>query len=358
MKIPGLFSLLAVLMISPVVAQERAREFAPGDSLQSWQDPRLPTVLSGCSNPADPFAIPGSGSGMAEPIAEQAPEISAVSTAIPGVIATGQRWETVWWWAGNNADGPIATEDGGVMFANNDASNVIRLNPDGSAEIVYTDTNTGGALSRSKNGDLFLLQRGLNPAVEQLEPQRRIVADSFQGDPLDCVGGIVNDLIADSRGGVYFTITLAGLYYADPAGEVSRYGEGVIATNGIMLSPDEDVLYVTNGPVVVAFDVEADGSLSNQRDFATLSTGGGDGMAVDREGRLYVSTGSSVDVFTDEGDFLGNIPGPDGLHGVAFSGENKQWLYAIVLNGGFTANARNRIIRIPMLVSGYAGRAK
>ena len=125
-----------------------------------------------------------------------------------------------------------------------------------------------------------------------------------------------------------------------------------------MLNPDETVLYVTNGPVIVAYDVEADGALSNQRDFVRLSEGGGDGMAVDSAGRLYVSTGSSVDVIDANGRLLGNIPGPRGLHGVAFSGEDKKSLYGIVLNGAFTPNAVNQIIRIPMLAQGYSGRAK
>jgi len=138
---------------------------------------------------------------------------------------------------------------------------------------------------------------------------------------------------------------------------VTKYGD-VIGTNGLILSPNEDTLYVTNGPVIVAYDVQEDGSLTNQRDFVRLSEGGGDGMAVDSEGRIYVSTGSSVDVIASDGSILGNIPGPRGLHGVAFSGEDKKSLYAIVLNGAFGPNAANRIVRIPMLSQGYLERAK
>jgi len=69
--------------------------------------------------------------------------------------------------------------------------------------------------------------------VEQLAPRRRLLTDSFQGEPLDCVGGVINDLTADSRGGVYFT--MGGLFYADARGVVTRHGEN-LATNGIILS--------------------------------------------------------------------------------------------------------------------------
>ena len=130
--------------------------------------------------------------------------------------------------------------------------------------------------------------------------------------------------------------------------------------NGIILSPDEKTLYVTNGAVVIAFDVQADGSLTNQREFGKLRGGqGGDGSAVDTEGRLYVATGASVDVFAPNGDFLGSIPGPQGLHGTAFGGRDKKTLFGIVFYGGWgTPSARNQVIAIPTIAQGYTGRAK
>jgi gluconolactonase len=149
-----------------------------------------------------------------------------------------------------------------------------------------------------------------------------------------------------------------GVFYADKAGVIKQYGTEVNGANGIILSPDEDVLYVTNGPVLVAFDVQPDGSLNNQRDFAKLS-GGGDGSAVDSEGRIYVAAGSAVNVISSKGEILGIIPGPQGLHGVAFGGEDKRTLFGIVFYGGWgTASARNQVVAIDMLSQGYPGRAK
>lgn len=340
-------------------AQSPASSFDRGSSLQAWQDPGLPDVLAECSNPPEPFSIGGGGGdGDAEP----PPEPRAEPTdEIPGVIEEGQTWDVVWAWEGNNADGIIAGEGGTMLFANNDASNVMQLDPEtGLARIIHEDTNTGGALSRSKDGALFVASRGLNAAILQLEPERRVHADSYRGEPLECVGGVLNDLMADSRGGVYFTITGAGVFYADADGEVSQHGEGVEGANGIVLSPDETTLYVTNGPVVLAFDVESDGALANQREFGRLEGGqAGDGSAVDSEGRVYVSTGSSVDVFSPAGGFLGTIPGPDGLHGTAFGGPDKRTLFGIVFSGEWGGpTARNHVIAIPTIAQGYTGRAK
>ena len=333
--------------------------FPRGTSLQSWQNPGEPAVLATCKTKPAPFGI--QISTAPQPATPPPDPPVAPSPAIPNVIAAGQSWKTVWDWQGNNADGPIAGDNGTLLFANNDASNVMRMDPaTGLATVIHKDVNTGGAVSRSKNGALFLVSRGLNPAVIQLEPTRKVLANSYNGEPLDCVGGVLNDLSADARGGVYVSISGAGVFYASPTGVMSQYGQNVQGANGIILSPDEKTLYVTNGGVVLAFDVNADGSLTNQRQFGTLRGGmSGDGSAVDQQGRLYVATGSSVDVFEPNGTFLGSIPGVPGLHGTAFGGRDKKTLYAIVFTGAWgTSSARNRVMAIPTLAQGYTGRAK
>ncbi len=333
-----------------------------GSSLQSWQNPGIKEVLAKCKNPPKPFGIPISQSASAK--AAPPDPVLPATPAIPGVLAAGQSWKVVWKWEGNNVDGPIAADNGTVMFADNDASNVLQMDPStGLAKVVYSNTNTGGAVSRGKNGELFVAERGLGSSIEELEPQRKMFATSFHGEPLECVGGIINDLIADARGGVYFSVTGAtgsGVFYADPKGVISNYGKDVPLANGIILSPDEKTLYVTNGAVVFAFDVKADGSLANQREFGKLQGGvGGDGSAVDQQGRVYVATGKSVDVFSPNGKFLGTIPGPQGLHGTFFGGRDKKTLFAIVFYGGWgTPSARNMIIAIPTIAQGYTGRAK
>lgn len=342
-----------------VSAQGPASSFPRGGSLQSWQSPGLAAVVARCSKPPQPFSIPAAGQAASQ----SAPPAPALPhpAAIPGVIAAGQSWKVVWSWEGNNVDGPIAGDNGTLLFANNDASNVMKLDPaTGLATVIHKDTNTGGALSRSKNGALFLAARGLNGGILQLEPTRKVLASSFHGEPIECVGGVLNDLAADSRGGVYLTITGGGLFYANPQGVVSQYGDGMTLANGIILSPDEKILYVTNGAVVMAFDVQADGSLGHQREFGKLRGGqAGDGSAVDAQGRVYVATGASADVFGPDGKFLGSIPGPQGMHGVAFGGRDKKTLFGIVFYGGWgTPSARNEIVEIPMIAQGYTGRAK
>ncbi|MEI7949733.1 MAG: SMP-30/gluconolactonase/LRE family protein [Gammaproteobacteria bacterium] len=336
-------------------AQQPASAFARGNGLQNWQHPDHKALAANCKQPPAPFAIPVNASAIAEP---PAPTLPAVP-AIPGIVAADAVWRVIWAWQGNNADGPIAGDNDTLLFANNDAGNVMQLDPaTGLAKVLYDKTNTGGAVSRSKNGALFLAMRGLHAGVEQLQPQRKTFAVSLDGEPLDCAGGVVNDISADSKGGVYIAISGGGVFYADSHGVIKGYGKDVSGANGIILSPDESKLYVTNGPKLVVFDVQADGALNNQRDFAPLS-GSGDGSAVDQDGRIYVATGAGADVIAPDGKVLGTIPGPRGMHGVAFGGKDKRTLFGIVFYGSWgTASARNQIVALPMLSSGYQGRAK
>ncbi|MEJ0039669.1 MAG: SMP-30/gluconolactonase/LRE family protein [Gammaproteobacteria bacterium] len=283
-------------------------------------------------------------------------------TAIPRVIAAGQRWKQLWSESGLQAnslsffiaDGIIAADDGGILIPRAEKSEVIRLAEDGKVSVVYRDTHTGGALTRSKHGTLFVAQRELNPAIWQLAPERKLLANRYQGDPLDCLGFGLNDLMADNKGGVYFT--MGGLYYADPRGKITRYDEN-LHTNGIVLSPDEKILYVTADADLVAFDVQHDGSLTHQRVLLTLPDGYADGTAIDKDGRIYVSGDAGVRVVAPDGNYLGTIPTPRGVMSVTFGGLGKKTLFAL-MSTSYGDHTTAQIIAIPLLAAGYPERAK
>jgi gluconolactonase len=298
----------------------------------------------------------------------------ATVTGIPGVIAAGAKW-TLAWQGTDNADGIIAAPDGGLLFAQEQPSRVSKLDPNDKVSVYVEDTHGGGALTIDSKGRLFAAERtctdpGKNPAacteatrVAELSPERKVVADNIDGKSL----GRLNDLIADKKGGIYFNG--AALFYVNSTGKVSTIGEN-IRTNGITLSPDEKILYVTNGATLVAFDVQTDGTIRNQRDFAKLEAGGaGDGMSIDNAGRIYVTSQPGVQVFSPEGKYLGVIPAPRSVISAAFSGPDKKTLY-VVGSGALgpdgkefetppgVRNNGKTIYKIPMLTAGFTGRVK
>ena len=303
-------------------------------------------------------------------------EQPAVVTAIPGVIAAGAKWELVWA-DFETADGIVGTPDGGVLFAQEQTDTIRKLTFAGEEFIFVSDTHGTGAISLDNEGRLFAVQRACTdsarpfsaacqelPAVGTLYPQRRTLANSFpDGRPL----GRVNDVIADGRGGAFFTV--GGAYHVSAEGVVTTVADQDIRSNGIMLSGDGRTLYVTNRDVVLAFDVRADGMTTNRRDFGKLSSDGGDGMAIDAEGRLYVTSNAGVEVFASDGTHLGVMPTPRRAITLAFSGPDKRTLYvpqmgAVGPDGkAWTTregirNTAMTIYRIPMLAQGFKGRAK
>jgi gluconolactonase len=323
-------------------------------SISSPDDPGLPALIATCGT--RPVPRRGGGQGGGQPAGPRDYQVSAIA----GVVAAGERWRFLWQEAGNNGDGIVGTDDGGLLIAQNDNSDVVKVDRNGRASIVYSETHTGGSLSMSTKGALFIVQRGLRTGILQLAPRRAMLANRYQGDVLDCIGGNPNDLTADSRGGVYFT--MGGLFYADPNGVVTRYGEN-LATNGVILSADEKTLYVTNGPTLAAFDVRPDGSLTNQRQFARLEGGGnGDGSTIDAAGRIYVTTNPGVQVISADGTYLGIIPTPRPVISAAFGGPAKKTLFVLArgatdASGNQVANAA-QVHAIQMIAQGYPGRAK
>ena len=210
-----------------------------------------------------------------------------------------QSWKVVWSWQGNNVDGPIAGDNGTMLFANNDAGNVIQFDPwDRAGEGRLRQHQHGGGRRRAARSIRYSPSNpGAGRQHRSNSSRSRTAAGGSwsNGEPLECVGGVIEQISPPTAsGGVYFSVTGAsnsGVFYASPKGVVSQYRKEVPLANGIILSADEKTLYVTNGAIVYAFDVNVGGSLTNQRQFGMLKGGeGGDGAAVDQQGRLYVAT--------------------------------------------------------------------
>ena len=293
---------------------------------------------------------------------------------IPGVVAGGGAWIKIWQQGGNSADGIVPDRDGNVLVAQHDSDKVLKLDPSGTATVAFDNVRGVGALTIDRQGRLYALNRteragSTKPdratsfnAITVLSPVRRILTDKWMdGTPLSVRP---NDIAPDSRGGVYFTVGC--VYYADSKGV--RVMAGDLRTNGIGLSPDEKTLYVTNGGVVVAFDVAGPGQLANRRNFGILDAGGGgDGVAVDTQGRLYVTSQPGVQVFDKTGQYLGLIPTPRPAVSVAFAGSGKRTLF-LVGNGADDEDGRPihqgpgssavTVYKLPMIAQGIVGRAK
>lgn len=296
-------------------------------------------------------------------------------TAIPGVIADGAQWKLIW--QGNETADGIAGLDEGLIFAQEQTNSINKIDKNDKFSVFLSNPHGPGSIAIGPKNRIVVMERsctdpGGKPdeckeptSVTELTPNRKVLADNIDGKGL----GRVNDLTMGKKGDVYFTS--GGAFRMDPSGKVTTVGE-LKGTNGIILSPDEKVLYVTTGPTITAFDIQPDGTAKNQREFAKLEgTGGGDGMAVDSAGRLYVTVpgGFNVQVFSPQGKHLGIIPTPRPPISVAFSGPGKKVMY-VAMTGSVGANGQEvrtppgvrntamSIYKVPVLAQGYKGRPK
>jgi sugar lactone lactonase YvrE len=86
---------------------------------------------------------------------------------------------------------------------------------------------------------------------------------------------------------------------------------------------------------VWSFQVQKDGALANAEPFYHLETGddssqsGADGMTVDNEGHLYVTTRLGVQICDQPGRVVGIISKPHSgsLSNAVFAGPGLEWLY-------------------------------
>jgi gluconolactonase len=288
--------------------------------------------------------------------------------AIDGVIAAGARVEPV---RGGfkGLEGPVGLPDGSLYFSDITAGRTYKLDANGTISVWREDTRGTNGLFLMNDGRLLGAESG-GARIVAVAPDGRVtpLATAWAGKPLRSP----NDLIADRKGGIYFTDPAlrpapnlapkepGNLHYIRPTGEVLLLDDQIRRPNGVTLSLDEKTLYVddTEGEYVYAFDVQPDGRLRNKRPFVKLREpeqgalgprSRADGMALDSKGRLYVATASGVQVIDPRGQYLGTIRVPSVARNIAFGGPKRQTLYMTALES---------LYGVSMLASGPEGRAK
>lgn len=108
-----------------------------------------------------------------------------------------------------------------------------------------------------------------------------------------------NDIVVDGRGNAYVNnvgFDFPGGEFAPgilalitPDGSPRQVAEGVAFPNGMVVTPDNSTLILAEsyGSRLTAFDIAADGSLSNRRVWADLQGGVPDGICLDAENAIW-----------------------------------------------------------------------
>lgn len=174
-----------------------------------------------------------------------------------------------------------------------------------------------------------------------------VLAERYRGRRLNSP----NDAVVRSDGTVYFSdpdygilsdyeghradseIGACHVYRLDPrTGEVHLAADGFSGPNGVVLSPDERRLYVSDSRLdeVRVFDVHEDGTLSEGRVFCACRPGGGsfDNIRFDDQGRLWVAAlQGGVHCYHPDGTPLGRIVVPEPAANITFGGPRNNRMF-------------------------------
>jgi gluconolactonase len=238
-------------------------------------------------------------------------------------------------------EGPLWRPDHTLWFSDVQGNVVRSVTPDGKVTVLIQ--NAGGVsnappdafvgsngMAEAPDGSVWMVQHGARRIV-RVGPDRTLtpVVSTFEGKRFNSP----NDLVFAKDGALYFTDPPYGLAKQDedPAKElkfngVYRFAKGRLQAlvrdlnrpNGLAFSPDFKTLYVNNSDpakdLVMRYDVAADGTLSNGRVFADLTSkvdGLADGLKVDARGNVYTTGPGGVWVLSSQGKHLGTIHLPE-----------------------------------------------
>jgi len=283
-------------------------------------------------------------SAWAAPLPGSYGTIRRMSTALDALIAPEALIEQIAWgcqWS----EGPVWVKDGGyLLFSDPPQNTVYRWDPATGAQVFMKpsgwsdDPNPAlrepgsNGLAIDASGALVMCDSGTRALarVDLKSKKKHVLIDKFEAKRFNSP----NDLCIAKSGAIYFTDppfglvdgvnspvkeqAFSGVYRWTPDGAVTVIEKEFVYPNGVALSPDESILYVSNSdkslPIIRAYRLGADGlpqSSSLFFDMKPLMTpdakGLPDGIKVDVDGNLFAAGPGGILVLSKEGMMLGQI---------------------------------------------------
>jgi sugar lactone lactonase YvrE len=101
--------------------------------------------------------------------------------------------------------------------------------------------------------------------------------------------GVWNEVVVDGRGNIYINGGTGVIALIGSDGRARQVADGIAFPNGMAVTPDNSMLIIaeSHGKKLTAFDIAADGSLSNRRVWADLGDGAPDGICIDADNAVW-----------------------------------------------------------------------
>lgn len=238
-------------------------------------------LLSGCAAPP--------------PAEEKKAEPQAPPTAQAELLGSDKTW--------GNTEGPAVDSKGTLYFTSRGTyKGIVSWNEkDGFKQYLAVATGAGPGGLWIDDADNIFVTATDERQILKVSPQKKVsvVAAKFEADPKVAKGP--NDLVLTKNGTIYFTdpngydgTAPNGTVYLTNGAKTSVFSSEITGPNGIGLSPDEKTLYVSHNinadtSKIVRWALNEDGTHGPIAEVATVKPCIADGIAVDKEGAMWLT---------------------------------------------------------------------
>jgi gluconolactonase len=214
-------------------------------------------------------------------------------------------------------DGPVWSRDGYLIFSDVPSDQLLQLKPGVPMSIFRAKSNGAGGNTFDVQGRFYSCETHSRRVTRtDKKGTIEVLADRWQGKRLNAP----NDIVVRKDGHVYFTdpafgnqqdareLDFYGVYHISPKGELEAIAKPKGRPNGIAISPNGRILYISNSDEhnLRAYDLDHNGAASNERILVSKIDGVPDGIRVDEKGNIYLAA-NKLDVYSPEGKTLGAI---------------------------------------------------
>ncbi|MEP7361885.1 MAG: SMP-30/gluconolactonase/LRE family protein [Acidobacteriota bacterium] len=234
------------------------------------------------------------------------------------------------------AEGPVWSRQGYLLFSDFETNTIHRYEPGKKVGVFRSNSNGANGNTFDRKGRLYTCEyRSRRVTRTSKSGKIEVLAEAWEGKRFNAP----NDIIVRRDGNVYFTdplftplekrdLDFYGVYRMTPKGKLELVAKPTGRPNGIAVSPDGTVLYVANSDErnIRAYDLDKNGTASNERVLIPKLPSGPDGMKVDAKGNLFI-TGRAISVYSPQGVMLGSIALPEGARNCAFGDPDLKTLY-------------------------------
>ncbi len=218
--------------------------------------------------------------------------------------------------------------DGRLWFADWGAQEIIAVDLVGESEVkLRVPFALPFSIDWLSAGRLLVVS-GREGLLLRQEPDGKLVTHADLSD----IGAGWNEIVVDGRSNTYVNGG-PGIVLVKLDGAVTLVARDFAFPNGMAITPDNSRLIIaeSHGKRLTAFDIAADGSLSNRRVWADLVNGVPDGICIDADNAVWyadVPNKRCVRV-REDGEILQTVTADRGCFACMLGGRDKKTLFIV-----------------------------